>query len=922
MWLQLLVRSGLAVASVVTACAYKIARRPPLRCLFMLFLLAGVNLEANIGIAKKHELKMKKRAAEIAALDGTAYVELLQEKEHALRKLSIVSSCQLQAMARHRPLNHSFARVYLNCPESCGQEASVLKLHCSHMCPTVAQAAEYVLDYLLEHHAGCMETLAETCEDAGCSCAGGCSSSPSTQVDAFKRMQETQRRAAEQKAAQTDLERAQKRLRITAPERSAEPETRSSSKHASAPNEDIPHWHKYSTWDLRQFRTRMGEHLRRRHKIVSSEVNRPAPNDSGTVEKDAMLHWRRGLVGAVQDWADGSLENVFILLVRLVNHFNSESPGFKDQLVQRLTDSAALKDAVLHSQMIAKAREAIQVLKSHSHDEESRRQYLAALALFAPEAGAGMEFPFAQELGVQSGERTHRGKKRPRAFRRAMQIRAVFRERQTVAASNTFKVGDAVLCRGEKAVLTAVNAGGGCSITFGAGAVTNCVEYASMMREPKQSGRTTKVPCARLRHVPPTLLPANRVTRSDTVDDEVKAEVREVYETHCATSPHQRDSMVRRLSRYVVEKAQALIMTSTFDELYEAFRSAHHQGVKLSYTKFKMLAPWNLKRAYRETCVCRCCELFRLYLEGLHIVADLLVPLTTTLDEDDDDAAEEGADAEPTDEAPAAELVRLAAFCKHERKSIMVNDLVCGGNLTTAKEECIRGACAACGFKRLWSGPTGLRSKLVDRTGKLLPGGAPVWQRTMKWETLKSGKPTPSDGSPRDEKDGLRERKQGTLIQFLDEFEDASVKFPAHRYLIGDVKRAAKERDEALWPGMLVANYDWSENGTILNAIQIQSEYWSMVHYSLFICITSYLKIGEWCSRTSYLPVGAKVTVEPEGESTPNSLEPAIGSYFATVVRGPTHLDFASGNPGDTYLQATMLCQCVPCVFACTQAHS
>ena len=38
----------------------------------------------------------------------------------------------------------------------------------------------------------------------------------------------------------------------------------------------------------------------------------------------------------------------------------------------------------------------------------------------------------------------------------------------------------------------------------------------------------------------------------------------------------------------------------------------------------------------------------------------------------------------------------------------------------------------------------------------------------------------------------------------------------------------------------LLSDYDWSENGVIASARQIQSEYWSLVHYSLFIQITTY----------------------------------------------------------------------------------
>merc|ERR1712196_750777 len=39
---------------------------------------------------------------------------------------------------------------------------------------------------------------------------------------------------------------------------------------------------------------------------------------------------------------------------------------------------------------------------------------------------------------------------------------------------------------------------------------------------------------------------------------------------------------------------------------------------------FKRKRPWNLKKAYRETCLCRLCELFRLVHDGLRVVAALL----------------------------------------------------------------------------------------------------------------------------------------------------------------------------------------------------------------------------------------------------------------------------------------------------------
>ena len=62
-------------------------------------------------------------------------------------------------------------------------------------------------------------------------------------------------------------------------------------------------------------------------------------------------------------------------------------------------------------------------------------------------------------------------------------------------------------------------------------------------------------------------------------------------------------------------------------------------------------------------------------------------------------------------------------------------------------------------------------------------------------------------------------------MEFFDEFERASFKFPAHRELVAAAKRAAKQLKQNVWPGVLIADIDWSENGLIAAARQIQSEY-------------------------------------------------------------------------------------------------
>ena len=55
--------------------------------------------------------------------------------------------------------------------------------------------------------------------------------------------------------------------------------------------------------------------------MPKADVTKPLPR---TGENGALQHWRRGLVGCVQDWAGGSLDNVVQLLMRLIAHFGVE----------------------------------------------------------------------------------------------------------------------------------------------------------------------------------------------------------------------------------------------------------------------------------------------------------------------------------------------------------------------------------------------------------------------------------------------------------------------------------------------------------------------------------------------------------------------------------------------------------------------
>lgn len=80
---------------------------------------------------------------------------------------------------------------------------------------------------------------------------------------------------------------------------------------------------------------------------------------------------------------------------------------------------------------------------------------------------------------------------------------------------------------------------------------------------------------------------------------------------------------------------------------------------------------------------------------------------------------------------------------------------------------------------------------------------------------------------------------------------------------------------------------DFAENGAIITADEVQSQYWKINAFTLFVQVVSFLLSDAWKSRTSVLSRGAAVTVELEGASTPGSLEPGKGSFWAEVIAVP-----------------------------------
>ena len=122
---------------------------------------------------------------------------------------------------------------------------------------------------------------------------------------------------------------------------------------------------------------------------------------------------------------------------------------------------------------------------------------------------------------------------------------------------------------------------------------------------------------ARLRPAPPSLRPAPRETRKDEKAEAARPKVVELYDTEGARSPSQRDRVRRRIGVGLFETAQALYIYSTTATLYAKYLLLYPAN-KISFSLFKSLRPWYVRRQREATCECKHCVNFKNYMAVLN----------------------------------------------------------------------------------------------------------------------------------------------------------------------------------------------------------------------------------------------------------------------------------------------------------------
>lgn len=336
------------------------------------------------------------------------------------------------------------------------------------------------------------------------------------------------------------------------------------------------------------------------------------------------------------------------------------------------------------------------------------------------------------------------------------------------------------------------------------------------------------------------------------------------------------------------ETAQALIIYARYRSLYSLYLS-RYPAYPISFATFKKLRPWYVRRAKEESCLCKQCENFKQQQYTLSSIAELLKPLQLpSPGADGEDAPEEDNEvAEAEDWVGGSCLEKLIAFCELESKAEMVKHFLCEGAFQNeGKQACINGSCQLCGFKNLWS--NGLRQHVVDKEGNVRSSAPVPFQSVVEWVRIRSSKPMSNPPEPNDTR---YETRQGTVVQFLDEFErETARKFPHHRFTISRQKSTDAQFNRNRWPGWLGFAVDFAMDGTIPppQGRSMQSDHWSPMSYTLFVNIVSWLRTDKWICRTSSLAVGDAVTVESDVTSQPNATEPSKGSYWAEVISLPS----------------------------------
>jgi len=548
--------------------------------------------------------------------EDTSKLVQIEEVKCAIEKLPFVTVLSPVRAVKGKGRGYG---VTLRCPSceeygSCGKKQEP-PVHVSSVHPTEEACLQELLKRLQDRHVDCAEAVAKKAAADAVSAATVNPDAPNV-LQAMMKLEQANARAktANKVALEAEKEKDAAEQAVAELKRQLQPKRARSDDHAGDAHE-IPA--EVDNWDLRDHRQQATRVQNRRNVQVGSRQNQAKPR-TGT---DGFLHHTRlGLVGWISYWSSGDSALAVDILVVLINTLGLT------ELVSDALASRKQKEADTNAKIVDLFKDALDEIKN-CRTEQQRVEFHIALACVMPPREAqgsknGWIKPICDRLGLKRGKRSEKNGARPYASEQAVETRAIFNKDRELLAQPV-KVGDMVLSKGQLCELTAIgeglcgNEGPSCVLAFRAGTVTQEHKYSTMYGIGKDS--------ARLQRPPPSLTPGGRAQRKDTVSERTRQVVKlHAYDT-CAESPCKRDAMRKQVGPRVWEHRQALILTCSKDTLWAKFNETHPN--LLGVTQYFMVLEeevWNLKKAYRETCLCKTCFNCRLFSEGLAVVAKLL----------------------------------------------------------------------------------------------------------------------------------------------------------------------------------------------------------------------------------------------------------------------------------------------------------
>jgi len=144
---------------------------------------------------------------------------------------------------------------------------------------------------------------------------------------------------------------------------------------APAADDDYRNSKPYLTWTLAKFRELESE-LHARRRVPLSDTAMPPRESRPRGENGPLGHWRRSVVHAVQDWAEGSEEYAAHIIYATAKHFGKPlMDKVSEMLHVDLDDDRIDREVKIKCYIADRYKEAISVLKPCS-SEAQRQQYL------------------------------------------------------------------------------------------------------------------------------------------------------------------------------------------------------------------------------------------------------------------------------------------------------------------------------------------------------------------------------------------------------------------------------------------------------------------------------------------------------------------------------------------------------------------